>query len=228
MKPLYTEEEFNNSKSMDLLPLECYTCGNTFYKYKKKITFVYKHNIGENRFCSHKCHNDFRVKTNNIILNCTNCNKEFSKIISVVNKSNTGNHFYSKSCSASYNNKHKTTGNRRSKLEIYLEQQLALLYPNLTIIYNDKFIIGSELDIYIPSLNLAFELNGIFHYEPIFGIDKLGQIQNNDISKSKACIDNKIDLCIIDTSNQTYVKESTSKKYLDIIIKILDGRLLIS
>jgi hypothetical protein len=127
-----------------------------------------------------------------------------------------------------YNNKHKTTGNRRSKLEIYLEQQLTLLYPNIAIDFNNKSVIGSELDIYIPSLNLAFELNGIFHYEPIFGVNKLDQIRNNDISKSKACFDAKIDLCIIDTSNQINFKISTSKPYLDIITKIIDERLLIS
>jgi hypothetical protein len=136
------------------------------------------------------------------------------------------NHFCSQSCTISYNNKHKTTGNRRSKLEIYLENQLTILYPNLPIDYNLKLAINSELDIYIPSLNLAFELNGIFHYEPIFGINKLDQIRNNDISKSKACIDNRIDLCIIDTSDQKYVKPSTSQKYLDIIIKIINERLI--
>ena len=36
--------------------------------------------------------------------------------------------------------------------------------------------INSELDVYVPSLNLAFELNGIFHYEPIYGEKKLNQI----------------------------------------------------
>jgi len=44
-----------------------------------------------------------------------------------------------------------------------------MLYPDLVIHFNKKDAINSELDIYIPSLKLAFELNGIFHYEPIFG-----------------------------------------------------------
>jgi len=80
------------------------------------------------------------------------------------------------------------------------------------------------LDIYIPSLNVAIELNGIFHYEPIYGVDKLGKIQDNDISKSKACIDNQIDLCTIDTSGQKYFKPKTSQKYLDIITNIIKER----
>jgi hypothetical protein len=226
MKPLFNQEEFNKSKSNDKLPCECYMCKETFYLSKHRISDVNNHNHNgrdNGMYCSIKCSNASRKRK--LILNCCNCNKEFEKQISQIKQSN--NHFCSQSCATSYNNKHKTTGNRRSKLEVYVEEQLTLLYPYLQIDYNKKTAINSELDIYIPSLNLAFELNGIFHYEPIFGSDKLGQIQNNDISKSKACFDAKIDLCIIDTSNQTYVKESTSKQYLDIIIKIIDERLLI-
>lgn len=73
------------------------------------------------------------------------------------------------------------------------------------------------LCIYIPSLKLAFELNGIFHYEPIYGEDKLNQIQNNDIEKNKSCINEGIKLCVINTSEQKYFKEKSSKKYLNII-----------
>ena len=86
----------------------------------------------------------------------------------------------------------------------------------------------SELDIYFPTLNFAVELNGIFHYEPIYGIDKLNQVIENDKSKTKMCHDNKIDLCIIDVSQQKYVKPSNSKKYLDIITNIIKERMSIS
>ena len=165
-------------------------------------------------------------RINKTLVNCTNCNSEFEKLPSQIKK--TINHFCSKSCSASYNNKHKTTGNRRSKLEVWLEEQLTQLYPDLPIDFNKKSAIGSELDIYIPSLNLAIELNGIFHYEPIYGTNKLDQIQNNDKNKFMLCIEHKIDLCIIDTSGQKYVKPSTSQKYLDIIINIINERLLTS
>lgn len=61
--------------------------------------------------------------------------------------------------------------------------------------------------------------------KPIYGIDKLNQIKENDESKTKACHEAKIDLCIIDTSGQTYVKPSTSQKYLDIINNIIKERL---
>jgi len=96
---------------------------------------------------------------------------------------------------------------------------------NLEIHFNRKDAIGSELDIYIPSLRLAFELNGIFHYEPIYGQSKLDQVQNNDVSKSKLCHEAQIDLCVIDTSHQKYFKPKTSQIFLDIVVSIVNGRL---
>lgn len=221
MKPLFSEEEFKLAKYNEKLPFECYYCNKTFLVIKTQIRHEIKYNRGRLKYCSKIC--GFNNLKTSIKVKCLNCSKEFSKKQAEIKK--TSNNFCCKSCAASYNNKHKTTGNKRSKLEIYLENQLTLLYPELEIHYNRKDTINSELDIYIPSLNIAFELNGIFHYEPIFGVDKLEQIQSNDISKSKACIEAKIDLCIIDTSGQKYVKESTSKKYLDIITNIVNKRL---
>lgn len=222
MKPLYTQEEFNLATSITLLPCECYVCKTTFYKEKRAINKVLRNlKYHDGKYCSKKC--QANNKKTQKLLKCTNCNVEFIKKISQIKKSK--NHFCSHSCNASYNNKHKTTGTRRSKLETWLEQQLPLLYSNLEFHFNKKDIIGSELDIYIPSLKLAFELNGVFHYEPIYGSTKLNQIKTNDISKSKACYDAKIDLCIIDTSKQSYFKPKTSKIYLDIITNIIKERL---
>lgn len=231
MKPLYTQEEFNNSKTNDLLQLECYCCSQSFSTKKQNIVRSLRHNTNENNksytnhFCSNSCTNKYNglLKNTKQKIKCTNCDIELEKTLKQIKDSK--NHFCSRSCSATYNNKNKTSGTRRSKLEIYMEEQLTILYPNLSIEFNNKNAIGSELDFYIPSLNLAFELNGIFHYEPIFGINKFNQIQSNDISKSKACHDNKIDLCIIDTSGQSYFKPSTSQKYLDIIINIVNERI---
>lgn len=224
MKSLYTQKDYLSSKSIDKLPCMCYTCGNTFYTLKKLITREIKIQKGEIKYCSLQCRPQSEYKKK--LITCTNCNLEFEKTLKQINKSK--NHFCSKSCSATYNNKHKTHGTRRSKLEVWLESKLNFLYPNFDIKFNSKDTIGSELDIYIPSLNLAFELNGIFHYEPIYGVDKLLRIQGNDISKSKACHEAMIDLCIIDTSGQSYFKPSTSQKYLDIINNIIKERVLTS
>jgi DNA-binding XRE family transcriptional regulator len=227
MKPRYTIDEFNNSNSTTKLKCECYSCKQLFYVKKKYITHYLK--LGEkspnkNKFCSEICSNNY--KQNKIDVVCAYCNITFQKTKSQISRSKTGNQFCSKSCAAQYNNTHKTTGNRRSKLENYLECELIKLFPNLEISFNNKTIINSELDIYIPSLKLAFELNGIFHYEPIYGNNKLLQIQNNDNRKFHECLEQGIGLCIIDTSQQKYFKEQTSEKYLNIIINIIKERML--
>lgn len=225
MIPLYTQIEFNNAHYNDKLFLMCKQCNCKFLQTKKRIKDALNPNLPQTYdFCSRMCKSKSEIKYENF--NCLTCNLPFTKTQSEIKR--TKNHFCSKSCATSYNNKHKTTGNRRSKLEIYLEEQLTILYPNLHIEFNKKNAIDSELDIYIPSLNVAFELNGIFHYEPIYGTNKLDQIQNNDQNKFKSCIERKIDLCVIDTSSQKYVKPSTSKKYLDIITNIINQRTLLT
>lgn len=100
--------------------------------------------------------------------------------------------------------------------------QISLIYNNIKIIYNDRKTIGAELDIYIPSLKLAFELNGIVHYEPIFGKEKLSRIQTNDNRKFQACLEKNIELCTIDISSQKYFKEESSNDFLNIITNIIN------
>jgi hypothetical protein len=223
MIPLYTQEQFDLSKSADKLQCQCEICSNIYYKSKRDILKVLRgKRVG--KYCSKECKSIGR--SNKLTIICTNCKKEFNKIPSQIQKSKSNNHFCSNSCAAQYNNTHKIKGYCRSKLEKYLENELIKLYPDLEILFNNKTTINSELDIYIPLLKLAFELNGIFHYEPIFGQKTLNQVQNNDNKKFHACIEHDIDLCIIDTSQQKYFKIETSKKYLNIIINIIKERLL--
>lgn len=221
MKSLFSDLEFKQAKSEDKLPCECYKCGNIFYKEKKYINgFINKSKSDTIQFCSRKCKNDAQYTKISVI--CLNCNYIFEKKISEIKKSKSGNNFCSKSCAAIYNNTHKKHGTRISKLEKWLNTNLTKLYPDLEFHFNRKDAINSELDIYIPSLKLAFELNGIYHYESIHGQDKLQQIQNNDNRKFQACLEQGIELCIIDTSQQKYFKEKTSQKYLDIIERLIN------
>lgn len=182
-----------------------------------------KKKLNCNIYCSLECRTLSRGFSLQKTVFCKNCNKEFNKHSCDIKK--TLNNFCTKSCAAIYNNTHKRIGTRRSKLESWLELELTKLFPNLEILYSDKTTINSELDIYIPSLKLAFELNGIFHYEPIFGKDKLQQIQNNDNRKFQACLEKEIELCIIDTSGQKYFKEQSSIKYLNIITNLVTSKL---
>lgn len=114
---------------------------------------------------------------------------------------------------------------RRSKLERWIENKLKETFPLLEMDFNKKDAINSELDIFFPTLRLAFELNGCFHYEPIFGEDKLKQIQNNDSRKFQACIEKGIELCIIDASKHTYVTDKSCGYYWTIILGILNTKL---
>lgn len=222
MIKLYTEEEFNNAKSDNKLPLQCEYCGETFYVLKKIIKTTEKSNQkNRNKFCSPLCRNLFYGKTHKLL--CDNCGKEFMKNNKEYTKSTK--HFCSLSCAAIYNNTHKTYGNRRSKLEEYLENTLINIFPNIDFMFNDKTAIQSELDIYIPSLKLAFELNGIFHYEPIYGNEKLQQIITNDNNKFQKCQEKGISLCIIDTSSQKHFTEKSSQKFLEIIRNIINENL---
>jgi hypothetical protein len=221
--PLYTQEEFDLARGKDKLPCKCVECDKTFYKEKRVIkrTFTnYDRNTGD--FCSTRCTNFAKGNSQNVL--CTNCGCEFRLTNSGAKCSKSGNHFCSQSCAATYNNTHKSKGSRVSKLELFLQEKLTELYPNLEILYNNKDIINSELDIYIPSQKLGFELNGIFHYEPIYGKEKLNQIQNNDNRKFQACLEHDIELCVIDVSQQKYFKEQTSQLYLNIITNIINLR----
>jgi hypothetical protein len=77
----------------------------------------------------------------------------------------------------------------------------------------------------VPHINLAFELNGIFHYEPIFGEDKLIQIKNNDARKYQACLEKSIELCIIDTSSLKNFKPNKATEYLCIIENFINSKI---
>lgn len=205
--------------------MKCDFCGKDFEVSDRKfIRAKYEKKVGKqtNFYCGEKCRLDARGFKPKQEVECKNCGEKFMKAFKELQK--TPNSFCSRSCAGTYNNKNRKHGYRRSKLEIWLEDQLKGLYPKEKILFNCKEAIGSELDIHFEDLDLAFELNGIFHYEPIFGKDKLNQIQENDKGKFQACIEKGISLCIIDTSKQKYFKESSSKEFLDIILKIVKER----
>jgi len=210
-------------KSREKVELECNFCSNSFRKPKNKVLEYLKNSNNKRcyRFCSSHCAG--LSKQTIKIVKCHQCNKELTKFASDLKKIKFP--FCSRSCAAYYHNAHKTKGSQCSKLEIWIEKQLLILYPLLRINYNEINTINAELDIYIPSLKLAFELNGIFHYEPIFGNKKLVKTQNNDQRKFIACAELGISLCVIDTTSLKYFKEDNAKKFLNIITKLIDEKL---
>ena len=208
---MYTEEEFKNAKGNDFLLCKCEYCKNNFFIEKFKL-FRIKDRV--RRFCSLKCAGKYKdVK---IDLFCKNCNFSFRKRPKEID--GYKNNFCSQSCSTTFNNKNKIIGYRRSKLEAFIENELTKSFPSLEIHFNKKNTISCELDIYIPSIKLAFELNGIFHYKPIYGVEKLEKVKNNDIEKINKCSKLGIKLHIIDVSKQGHFNRTNSIQYLNFII----------
>jgi len=210
------------AKSRDFISLTCSGCEKTFSNKKHQIQNKASKNYEV--FCSRKCNDLSRRKR--ISVNCGTCNKQIECTPHTKLNSKSGEVFCSQTCSATYQNSHKSYGYRRSKLEVWLERKLKEQYPELIFVFNGKEVILSELDIYIPNLKLAFELNGIFHYEPIFGANQLDKIQNNDNRKFQACLEAGIELCIIDSSSQKHFTELSSQKYMNIITTIINTKLL--
>jgi very-short-patch-repair endonuclease len=171
-----------------------------------------RRNGSRQKYCSIECRDNSHRTA--LPVTCDNCGIQFEKHPSRITKTN--HNFCSQSCAATYRNTHRTTGTRRSKLESYLESQIRSEFPDLTLICNGKDAIGSELDFYFPQLRLAIELNGIFHYEPIYGSDKLEQIQANDQQKSLRCAAAGIELCII-SCTESYVTKIVKERYWSII-----------
>jgi hypothetical protein len=218
--------QLSELKSRDKVSLRCLECQQLFNKPKNKVQAYIKNypNIDDYdyRFCSPECRGLFRgdlIKTN-----CKHCGKKLIRQISTLKKNKFS--FCSQRCSGKYSALHRKTGTRRAKLEKWLETHLNILYPTLNIIYNDTSAIQAELDIYFPSLNLAIELNGIFHYEPIYGLEKLSKTQIRDKQKILTCAHYGIELCVIDTTKHRYFKEKHCKPYLDIITNIINNKLV--
>lgn len=201
--------------------LKCDQCGTEFTRIKS--VHERRKNTGRSHsFCNFECSVNYKRENSNLVkTNCGYCGREVARAQTEFNKSKSGHAFCNSSCSASYNNKNKKTGHRRSRLERSLEKHIIETYPDLLVLCNDKSAIGSELDFYFPDLKLAIELNGIFHYEPIYGEDKLTRIKDNDKQKMAACKELGIELAVVCTHDGLRISEKRTKMYMGVIDKII-------
>jgi hypothetical protein len=190
----------------------CDYCHADFYKPIAEVKRCIKN------YCSKKCMGMGNITKQEV--KCKHCEVKFLKLPNQILKS--PNHYCSSSCAASYNNAHKTYGIRRAKLEVYLEEQIRAHYPELELICNQKSAINSELDFYFPTLRFAIELNGITHYEPIYGEKTFNKIQNNDKRKIIACYEKDIELAIVDSSSCSYLSPNNKEKYKNIVFGLIE------
>lgn len=199
--------------------IECCGCHENFYKDPQDIRKALKKT--NKIHCSSKC---FYAKKRRLVVSCKECSKEFLKSQSQIRSS--PNNFCSQSCAATFNNKNKSHGNRRSKIEQLTEDMIKNDYPTLSFECNQKKHIGSELDFYFPSLKLALEFNGPLHYFATYGEDKLNKIQSMDYVKQVSCKRNNIKLIIINVSNDTYLNENLKLERLNQVRAILDNEII--
>lgn len=167
---------------------KCDYCGDVFLKrLSQALRF-------KNHFCSKECRDKFKDKKEDVI--CLECGIEFKKGQCDIKR--FPRHFCSDICRKNIN-KHKDWGSSRSKLEIAIEEHFKVVFPFMSIDYN-KTHKGYELDIFIPCLDLAIEINGITHYKPIYG-DKIF-IRRQQIDKEKLikCMELDIKLFVINVS----------------------------
>jgi hypothetical protein len=204
-----------NFKAMEYINLTCNNCFKFYSKTKHDIIKALKNNSKYN-YCSKFC---FRTSNNRIkkklSVVCENCGIKFQK--TNTNILRTKKHFHNKKCWSEYFNKINGKNKSRSKLEFWIEKQLNDLYPELIIEYNSRKIIKGELDIFIPSLNLAFELNCPTHYKLIYKGQNLKRTQDKDKLKIIECENKNITLFPIDISVPDHFDPNKSKKFLDFI-----------
>lgn len=173
----------------------------------------------KNNFCSIECRNKFQDKKEDVI--CIECGIEFKKVLSEIKRK--PRHFCSEICRKNLN-KHKDWGSSRSKLEIAIEEHFKVVFPFINIDYN-KTETGYELDIFIPCLDLAIEINGIFHYKAIYGETRLLRTQQIDKDKLIKCEELDIKLIVINVSEDGQ-SERIQKQRISEVEQIVRDRII--
>lgn len=160
---------------------------------------------------------------------CEGCGKPVERTASQLKKTKHGKPYCSKGCRMKHYNANilERTANQRSKAEDILFGMIVADFPTLNVLANDRETLdGLEIDLYIPSANLAIELNGPVHYMPIYGDERLEQVQMKDARKHLELHQRGIRLLVLDISRlQTRKKTEAflSEQYTDIIKPLISG-----
>lgn len=207
------------------IQINCDCCGKPFLRTPSECRKTTRRGWS-GLYCSRQCAYDSMTRSSSITVECDECGKQITRLKGdMMKRERHGikHSFCNCSCAAKFRNSHKTSGSRRSKMELYLEQMIRDRFPSVEFLCNDRTAIGSELDIYFPQLKLGIELNGIFHYEPIYGESKLQRIRDNDRQKILTAAELGIELIVISNVNAFTNKDRV--ECWDQIEKIIDTSL---
>ena len=158
------------------------------YNKNKKVE-----NIILNRKNSNLKRNQLRAKYREEGL-CSSCGKEKHETLTLCLKC----HEISLKASIKRNRKNgmKAAGNSSEEERVY--ELLLIIFKDVEIIRNTYKILRNpitnsalELDFYLPSLNLAFEIDGPMHRIPCYGLERLESQIRNDNIKNQLCIDRR-------------------------------------
>ena len=218
MNLLVTTEEYKLLSGKKLVPCVCILCGKSFSRKKEVIVKSLKH-YGKAGYCSRECSN--KAKINHVFLPCEECGLVTKK--RAYDVKNNKHVFCSYACHARYKNKNKKHGTRRSAIESHIEEMIRCTFPSLMFVCNDTTVLkGLELDFYFPLLKLAIELNGITHYEPIYGEDRLTRSKDSDQRKMISCYEKGVELVVLDVSGAKYLTKRWKETYWHEVLSILN------
>lgn len=200
--------------------VKCDKCGNDFKKYEKQMLYTDKN------FCSSACNGEFYAETKikKIELVCPVCKCIFLRRPCYINykKRFHANLFCSRKCTGYKLEKNITKIKieypklkRRSQIEYFIEEKIKNNFSDLSVYYNGSYY-GYELDLYFPFYNISIELNGPFHYIPIYSEESLIYTINRDKIRAHLCFEHNVTLHTIKLGRTRSIKE---KEYYWEIVK---------
>lgn len=189
---------------------------------KKLCEYCHKQIItrlnGNQKYCSVKC--TINSQKTGSIVPCVFCKKSVFRIPSQIKVAKCI--FCSSSCKGKYYAQ-KNNGHRRSSSEIKLTEMIKLDFPNLPIDTNIRSVLDCrlEIDIWIPEIKLAIELNGPCHYFSLYGEKTFKRTLTNDEIKKKEILQKGYNLLIININQPDKIVKKLLEEQYNTVIKPL-------